>query len=173
MNTRDLFLLVAFLLFALQSCEPVDSFPDKLVPLEGEIEEVEINPPCSYNNYVELEGENGMKGNNSLSVNENSERVDFIFRFAGSPNTVNIRYTNSFALERIKSEVIDFSKKSNYGMYVVFWDATIRARSAISGKLYIEVLSKNEIKFTWCDVTMLEISNNLEYTCKGSYVVKH
>lgn len=166
------FIVPAVIAFVLVGCEPVDQFPEHMVALESETDPIVIDPPCEYDDYVELSGETGMQGGNSLSINESFDYTDLVFRFYRSANTVNISYINRYGLKAITSEVVDLARNSKYSMNVSFWDGSSRSMAATSGKLYIEVLGEDRIKFTWCDVNMYDSRYDINRTCKGGYIVK-
>jgi hypothetical protein len=130
----------------------------------------EIITPCDYSDEITLEGYSNVTGGlRSPDIRESFDYTEVRSTISLTPNIVLFKINNSFGLDAVKSQVIDYSETSGIvSMNLITYDFSEYSFTRKSGKLYIERINENTLKFTWCDVQFREFSSSSDRKSYGS-----
>lgn len=172
MKNLKLCLLLVTLL-SLPACLE-EEFPTGIVPENG-LAPVVIQPPCTYDDWVEVESLPGMT--DELFRIERYWSTDYdevTLRFYSSSNTVRIRYRKNHGFPNIQSQVVDFGAGPYKGveMDVDFSSSSLSSMEAVSGQLYIVKQADGSIKFDWCNVKFYNEDFGVYHKSKGGCLLK-
>ncbi len=152
-----------------------DELPEQIVPVDSKLlEPIEIDPPCDFTNFAYMSGRSGMNDNVRVDVDDHFDETDINLRFYSTTCYIVITHKSRYGLKSLKNQIINFSEKKNHPIEMKTLDYGFSSYPTVyekSGKMYIEVLDNEDIKFTWCDVIMSDNNDNNTVITRGSCTV--
>lgn len=162
-------LLVTFSIVILAGCSEDFLLEHELIASSNN-ERPSIEPPCDYTSENTLEGYSNLTGKlGSPDIRESFDYTEVRCGISGTSNIAIFTARSRFGLDAVESQVIDYSENSGIVSFgFITYDFSSYSFTRKSGKLYIERLGENTLKFTWCDVQFRERTGSSDASSYGS-----
>lgn len=158
--------IISIVLFS--ECIYVEDTPVKYVDLSN-TPYLEINPPCSFENLVSM---NGLLNKERITNIDGTSLSNYIVS-GQTKDFTSSSFEMVFEFGRPKKNVIyTFTDgeviPNNVSWY---WEIWSNSYKPINGKLFVEVLPSKKVKFTWCDLSFKTSSSSNVRSSSGSFIL--
>ncbi len=155
------------------ACIYKEDVPFTLVDGSAPETSIVIDPPCSFSNYMEIDGLSPNFKGSIINIDEDLSS-DYSITADVKPTGTSGQLNMLFTKRRPKKNIIyTYSGNGIVPPDEITWYFKVGSTKYYpqSGKLYVEVLANMNVKFTWCDVAFKPPSSSLSRLSRGSFVL--
>ena len=139
---------------------------------EGVDEDKSIDVPCTYDDYVEVDGWSGMKDDVDVDHQESFDYDEAVLRFYSSDITLVFKYNDRLGFDAIKvDEIFDLSKSYNMQVRLIRYGSFGFTYRANQGNVYCQRLANGDLKIDWCDIVIDGASSSTYYSRGGFTII--
>ncbi len=166
---KQLFACAITLTVLLGGCTEDFLYEHELVGSSSE-EPLSIEPPCEYTKENTLEGYSNLTGKlGNPDIRKYFDDTEVRCGISGTSNIAIFTVNSRFGLDAVESQIIDYGETFGIvSMGFITYDFSSFSFTRKTGKLYIERLGENTLRFTWCDVKFRERNGSFDASSYGS-----